>query len=326
MSGQTSTNSSNSTNSTNRKTAWPLRLWYWLFNQGALYENLSEQEKQRLDYFRLAMFVLLHLACLAVFYVGISWLALLTALLLYLSRMFFITAFYHRYFSHRSYSVSRPVQLLMAIAACTAAQRGPLWWASHHRAHHASSDTARDPHSPRNGFLNSHLFWFFRCRNFPIQEHRIKDLLRFRELKLLERINWLPFLLLLFFCYALGALLASHFPDANTSGLQLVVWGGLVSTVLLYHATYSINSLAHVYGTRRFNTRDNSRNNRWLALLTLGEGWHNNHHRYPASARQGFYRDEWDLSYAVLTVFASFGWIENLRAVPDAVLEEGRAR
>lgn len=300
------------------------KIWRWIFNDDSLYEGLGDEEKHQIDSFRLVVFVSMHIACLSVYYVGISWAAVAVMLALYFARMFFITAFYHRYFSHRTYAVSRPVQFLMAFFGCTAGQRGPLWWAGHHRGHHVNSDTDIDPHSPRNGFLNSHMLWFFRRGNFSLHDHRIKDLLKYPELRLLEKFDWVPFLLLFLACYFLGSLLAAYFPALNTSGLQLLVWGGLVSTIVLYHATYTINSLAHVFGKRRFNTNDDSRNNIWLAFLTLGEGWHNNHHRYPAATRQGFYSGELDISYILISLLAAIGLAKDLKPVPVHILEEGR--
>lgn len=298
--------------------------WLWLINDSSLYRDLSDEEKFQIDPFRFTVFILLHVACLAVFFVGISWTAVLFAFFLYVSRMFFITAFYHRYFSHRSYKASRPMQLLMAIAGSTAAQRGALWWASHHRDHHINSDTNVDPHSPKNGLLNSHMLWFLRKGNFPLQDNRIKDFLQYPELRFLEKIDWLPFLLLLIGSYYFGEFLAVSFPELMTNGLQLLVWGGFISTVVLYHATYTINSLAHLFGQRRFNTTDDSRNNIWLALLTLGEGWHNNHHRYPVSTRQGFYRGEVDISYSLLNLLSIFGLVKEFTPVPVTILEEGK--
>jgi stearoyl-CoA desaturase (Delta-9 desaturase) len=299
-------------------------LWLWLINDASIYSELGEREKNQIDGFRFAIFISLHIACLAVFYVGFSWTAFVFALFLYFSRMFFITAFYHRYFSHRSYKVSRPMQFLMAVAGSTAGQRGALWWASHHRDHHINSDTAVDPHSPRNGLFNSHMLWFLRKGNFPMQDERINDLLRFPELKFLEKIDWLPFILLFFVCYYFGEFLSVHYPGLGTNGVQLLVWGGFISTVILYHATYTINSLAHLFGKRRFHTEDDSRNNFWLALLTLGEGWHNNHHRYPAATRQGFYRGELDISFLLLTLLAHLGLAKDFKSVPVHILEEGR--
>lgn len=302
----------------------PGRFWRWLLNDASLYSSLSGEEKNSIDFFRLTVFVLFHLGCLGVFYVGFSWTALFVAFFLYFVRMFFITAFYHRYFSHRSYTVSRPMQLLMAIAGSTAGQRGPIWWASHHREHHIKSDTQNDPHTPKNGLLNSHLLWFLRKGNFPMKENRVNDLLRYPELKIVEKLDWLPFLLLFFACFYLGEFLALHFPSLGTNGMQILVWGGFVSTIFLYHATYTINSLAHMFGKRRFNTRDDSRNNIWLALLTLGEGWHNNHHRYPAATRQGFYRGEVDISFILLKILAAFGLVRDFKVVPAKVYNEGK--
>lgn len=312
------------TSTSSQERSYLQHFWRWLINDVSLYSSLNETEKNQIDGFRFAVFILVHIACFAVFYVGISWAAVIFALFLYLSRMFFITAFYHRYFSHRSYKVSRPMQFLMSIAGSTAGQRGALWWASHHRGHHINSDTDIDPHSPRNGLFNSHMLWFLRRGNFPMQDECINDLLRYPELRFLEKIDWLPFVLLFVACYYFGEFLALYFPGLATNGLQLLVWGGFISTVVLYHATYSINSLAHLFGKRRFNTNDDSRNNFWLALLTLGEGWHNNHHRYPASTRQGFYRYELDISFLLLKVLAAIGLVKDFKAVPAHIMDEGR--
>lgn len=298
-------------------------LWRWLINDVSLYNDLSAIEKNQVDLFRFSIFILMHIACVSVIYVGVSWVAVAFAVFLYVSRMFFITAFYHRYFSHRTFKVSRFVQLTMAIVGCTAGQRGALWWASHHRDHHIHSDTDIDPHSPKNGFINSHMFWFLRKGNFPLQDKRINDLTRYPELRLLEKIDWLPFILLFVACYFFGELMSTYYPGLGTNGMQLLVWGGFISTVILYHATYTINSLAHLFGKRRFNTNDDSRNNVWLALLTLGEGWHNNHHRYPAATKQGFYPGEIDISYFLLRLMAFFGLAKDLKAVPVNVLDEG---
>lgn len=296
----------------------------WLFNNDAFYSGIEEAQQEHIDLFRLYVFIGIHLGCLAVLYVGFSWVALGLAVFLYVVRMFFITAFYHRYFSHKSYRVSRPVQFLMAVAGCTAGQRGPLWWASHHREHHLKSDTSEDPHSPKFGFLNSHTLWFLKKGHFSLRQNRIKDMMKYPELVMLERIDWLPFVGLAFACFALGELLNSTMPALQTSGLQLLVWGFFVSTIILYHATYTINSLCHRYGRRRFNTKDDSRNNFLLALLTMGEGWHNNHHRYPASTRQGFFWWEIDLSYIGLWLLSRVGLVSSMRPVPIQVMQEAQ--
>ncbi len=298
----------------------------WLLNDETFYSSKEGSNLDELDHFRLSVFVLIHLACLGIIFVGFSWVALVVAAVLYVSRMFFITAFYHRYFSHKTYSVSRPMQFLMALAGCTAGQRGPLWWASHHREHHITSDTRADPHSPKNGFLNSHTLWFLKRSNFPMRKERIKDMLKFPELAFLERIDWLPFIALAGFCIALGYGLNRFYPNLGTSAMQMLVWGFFVSTVALYHATYTINSLCHRFGRRRFATNDDSRNNFLLALLTLGEGWHNNHHRYPISTRQGFRWWEIDFSYFMLWLMSAMGLIHNMRPVPAQVMLEARDR
>ena len=296
----------------------------WLLNDDAFYQASDEKGTEKLDYFRLTVFTLIHLACLGVFYVGFSWIAVGVAVALYVLRMFFITAFYHRYFSHKSYRVSRTTQFFMALAGCSAGQRGPLWWASHHREHHVTSDTPEDPHSPRNGFFNSHTLWFLKKNNFSMKKERIKDMLKYRELVLLEKVDWIPFIALAVFCFFLGAFLNNMYPQLGTSGLQMLVWGFFISTVILYHATYTINSLCHRFGRRRFDTSDDSRNNFFLALLTLGEGWHNNHHRYPISTRQGFYWWEIDLSYFVLWLMSQVGLVNSMRPVPAQVMLEAR--
>jgi stearoyl-CoA desaturase (delta-9 desaturase) len=286
----------------------------------------SEADGLRMDWMRAAPFIALHLACLAVFFTGVSTAAVTAAAVSYLLRMFFITAFYHRYFGHRAFRASRAMQFVMAALGCTAGQRGPLWWAGHHREHHATADTAADPHSPSHrGMWFSHTLWFLTRRSFALPEQRVKDWLRYPELRALERVDWLPFVLYGAGCYAFGAWLGGAYPELGTSGPQMLVWAFFVSTVALYHATYSINSLAHRFGTRRFKTRDDSRNNPWLALITLGEGWHNNHHRFPAAARQGFFWWEIDISYLVLRVLAAAGLVSGLRQVPGHVLRAAGA-
>ena len=301
--------------------------WRWLINDPRAMPVADQADGERIDWLRAAPFVAIHLACLGVFFTGVSPVAVAAAIGFYLLRMFFITAFYHRYFGHRAFRASRPVQFLMAVLGCTAGQRGPLWWAGHHREHHATADTEADPHSPSHrGMWFSHTLWFLTRKSFALPEGRVRDWLKFPELKILERIDWLPFVLFGAGCYGLGAWLESTAPELGADGPQMLVWGFFISTVALYHATYSINSLAHRFGSRRFDTRDDSRNNWWLALITLGEGWHNNHHRFPAAARQGFTWWEIDLSYLALKALASIGVISDLRDVPDHVVKGAERR
>jgi len=281
----------------------------------------GEAPPDRVDWPRIVPFLALHAACLFVLVVGWSPVALAACAALYVTRMFAITAFYHRYFSHRAFRASRPVQLAMAVAGASAVQRGPLWWAAHHRKHHAHADGPADVHSPvQRGLLWSHAGWLTSPRNYPTDAAVVPDLARFAELRFLDRFDVLVPLALAAGTYALGAGLAAAAPGLGTSGPQMLVWGFVVSTVLLFHATSSINSLAHRFGSRAFETPDASRNNVWLALLTLGEGWHNNHHRYPHSARQGFRWWELDVSYLLLRAMAAVGLIRDLRPVAPDVL------
>jgi stearoyl-CoA desaturase (delta-9 desaturase) len=239
--------------------------------------------------------------------------------------MFAITAFYHRYFSHRAFRTSRPTQLAFALLGSTAIQRGPLWWAAHHRAHHRHSDARGDLHSPdREGFWWSYVGWILARSNFRTRTELVPDLAAFPELRFLDRFDSLVPLLLIPAFYGLGAGLAAL--GLDTSGMQVLVWGFCVSTVVLYHATFSINSLAHRFGSRRFATGDSSRNSLLLSLVTFGEGWHNNHHHYPSSVRQGFRWWELDISYLVLRVLAALGLVWDLRPVPERVLARGGRR
>jgi stearoyl-CoA desaturase (delta-9 desaturase) len=298
------------------------RIWAWLSSEES-YASTYGSESEAVDWVRSIPFWLFHLACLSVFWTGVSTAAVLYALGAFWVRMFFITAFYHRYFSHRSFQAGRVAQFLFALLGCTAGQRGPLWWASHHRQHHGTADTPSDPHSPAHkGLLFAHTLWFLTPSTFTAPKRYIRDWQRWPELVWLEKVDWVPFVLFGAFSFALGEWLGEAY---GTSGLQFLAWGFFLSTTVLYHATYSINSLAHTWGTRRFETRDQSRNNVWLALLTLGEGWHNNHHRYPASARQGFFWWEIDISYLLLRLMSALSLIGELRPVPQRVLEEADA-
>ena len=284
-----------------------------------------DNNPEKIEFLRILPFILLHLACFTVFFVGFSATALIIAVMLYALRMFAITGFYHRYFAHKAFKTSRFVQFIFAFLAASSAQRGPLWWASHHRHHHANSDKPEDSHSPvQRGFFWSHISWFLTNKNFNSKNERVKDLLVYPELKFLDRFDVIAPLFLATSLYALGAALEIYAPHLQTSGLQLLVWGFAISTVVLYHMTFTVNSLAHVWGKRRFNTSDQSRNNSLIALLTLGEGWHNNHHHFPSAARQGFYWWEIDLTYYGLKILSALGLIWDLRKVPAEVLSNKR--
>jgi len=278
------------------------------------------------DWLRCAPFLALHALCLAPIWTGVSTTALAVAGGLYASRVFALTAFYHRYFSHRAFRTSRPFQFLMAVAGNCAVQRGPIWWAAHHRHHHLHSEEASDLHSPRrHGFWYSHMLWFMTGAGFRTQTRYVRDWMQYPELRWLDRFDWVAPTLLALALGLTGSLLARVRPDLGTSAPQLLAWGFVISTVAVYHTTYTVNSAAHVWGTRRFNTRDDSRNNAALALLTMGEGWHNNHHHFPASARQGFYWWEIDCTYYGLVALSWMGLVWDLRGVPPYVLERNLA-
>ena len=280
----------------------------------------SGTAEDRVDWLRVVPFIGLHLACLAVIWVGFSWFAVWTALTLYTVRMFAITGFYHRYFAHKAFRTSRPVQFLFAVLGAASVQRGPLWWAAHHRHHHRHSDTEHDLHSPvTRSFLWSHMGWFLSERGYRSDHAAVRDLARFPELRWLDRFDIAVPVVLAVALFALGGWLETHQPHLGVTGPQLLVWGFFVSTVVLFHATVTINSLAHRWGSRRFATRDNSRNNGFLALLTFGEGWHNNHHHFPGAARQGFAWYEIDLTYYLLRVMSWLGLVWDLKSVPPAV-------
>jgi stearoyl-CoA desaturase (Delta-9 desaturase) len=281
----------------------------------------------RIDWARIVPFILMHIACLAVFWVGVSPIALIVTLVAYLVRMFAITGFYHRYFSHRSFKTSRAGQFIFGLLGASAVQRGPVWWAAHHRHHHANSDRDSDLHSPsRRGFLRAHMGWFLTVRGFEPDLRLARDWMRYPELRWLDRFDVFVPVLLATGMFLLGGALAHTAPHLKTGSGQMLIWGFFVSTVLCWHATYTINSLSHLFGRQRYRTEDGSRNNWLLAILTLGEGWHNNHHYYPNAARQGFYWWECDLTYYLLKLLSWLGLIWDLKAVPIPVRDNPSRR
>jgi len=272
------------------------------------------------DWLRILPMVVLHLMCLGVVWVGWSPVAVATAVVLYLIRMFAITGFYHRYFSHRSYKTTRGWQFVFAVMGNSAVQRGPLWWAAHHRHHHRYADRDEDIHSPvLHGFLWSHIGWLTSRENFATRWKYVPDWKAYPELRFLNRFDVLVPVLLALLLYGLGELLAAVAPGLGTNGPQMLIWGFFISTTVLLHATFTINSLDHMFGSRRYATGDTSRNNWLLALITLGEGWHNNHHHYAVSARQGFFWWELDITYYLLKLMARLGIVTDLRPVPADV-------
>ncbi|KJV32057.1 acyl-CoA desaturase [Luteibacter yeojuensis] len=281
----------------------------------------DDAKADRIDWLRAAPFVAMHLACIMVFWTGVSAVALGVAAAMYAVRMFALTGFYHRYFSHRTFHAPRAVQFVFAVIGASCVQRGPLWWAAHHRHHHRHADTAQDPHSPTvHGFLWSHAGWFLTPRGFRTNLERVPDFAKYPELRWLDRFDTAVPVLLAVALFGLGKLLEHVAPGLGTTGWQMLAWGFFVSTVVLFHATVTINSLAHRFGRRRFATRDDSRNNAWLALITFGEGWHNNHHFFPGSVRQGFRWWEVDVTWYGLWLMSKLGLVSDLKPIPGWVV------
>lgn len=269
--------------------------------------------------------LIVHIGAACALFVGFSRAALVALLATYFLRVFALTGGYHRYFSHKAFKTSRAFQFILAVLGASAAQLGPLWWASHHRYHHQHADTELDVHSPtRRGFLWSHLGWLVCPRYSPTEVSRISDFAAYPELVWLNRYSYVPALGLATLLLGIGEWIQVRNPDGGVTGLQLVVWGFFVSTVLVYHVTFSINSLLHLVGRRRYDTPDTSRNNFVLALLTMGEGWHNNHHRFAVCARQGFRWWEIDLTYYVIRILAALRIVWDVREPPASVLAEAR--
>ena len=282
-------------------------------------DKLSKEKISSLNWLRIIPFLILHLACFAVIWVGWSPIAIIIAISFYALRMIGITAFYHRYFAHKAFKAGRATQFIFALIGSAATQRGPLWWASHHRHHHHYSDTDKDIHSPKKGFFWSHVGWFLSDKHFKTRLDLIPDFAKFKELVILDRFDILVPLACSILMYLLGVLLNILFPSLGTSGLQMLVWGYVISTVVLLHATLSINSFAHKVGSRRFKTSDTSRNNFLLAIITFGEGWHNNHHQFPSSARQGIRWWEVDLSFYLIKVMERIGLVWSVKPGPNEV-------
>ena len=246
-------------------------------------------------------FVLLHLGVIAVWWTPPTWPLVLLLVATYSIRMFGVTAGYHRYFGHRSYKLGRAAQFAMAFLAQSSAQKGALWWAAHHRRHHRESDRELDVHSPaRRGFWWAHMGWVISNDFDDYDPRAVGEFLAFPELRFLDQHHWIPTVVLAVAMALIG-------------GWPAFLWGYVVSTVVLYHCTFAINSLAHIWGTRRFDTPDESRNNFLLALVTFGEGWHNNHHFSPGSCRQGERWWEIDITYMVLKALSWLGIVRDLR-------------
>ena len=275
------------------------------------------------DYVSFAQIALLHLGCALVLWTGVSAAAVFACVALYCLRIFGLSAGYHRYFSHLSFKTGRALQFLLALLGAMGYQKGPLWWVAHHRRHHLHADGEGDVHSPlKGGFWWAHCGWIFSLRNRATDGRMVSDLRKYRELRWLDDYYALPPLALAAALFLSGAALERFAPGLQTSGLQMLAWGFFVSTVLVQHGTFCANSIGHLWGGRRFDSRDGSRNNLFVALLTFGDGWHNNHHHYPPSARHGFYWWEVDVTLYVLKALARLGLVWDLKAPPARIYEE----
>jgi stearoyl-CoA desaturase (delta-9 desaturase) len=275
---------------------------------------------RELDYLALTQFVVLHAGCLLLLWVSVSLVAIAACVAFYCLRIFAISAGYHRYFSHRSYKTNRIFQFVIAFVGCMSNQKGPLWWAAHHRYHHSHADREDDIHSPsQHGFWWAHCLWIFSLRYRKADQKLVSTFTEYVELRLLDRFYLVPPIISAALLFILGVILQRVRPELQTSGLQMLAWGFFVSTVLVHHAIYSANSIGHILGSRRFNSTDTSRNNLFVALLTFGDGWHNNHHYYQRSARHGFYWWEIDLTHYILKGLSYFGVVWDLHTPPERI-------
>ena len=285
--------------------------------------QVNRAHKVRLDYLTITQFIYLHAGCLLVFWTGISWTALAVCLGFYCLRIFAVSAGYHRYVAHRSYKTGRVFQFLLALVGSFSNQKGPLWWAAHHRYHHAHADREDDIHSPgQHGFWWAHCGWIFSMAYRRADERLVSTFIQYRELQLLDRFYLVPPLTAATLMFLIGFALQRIKPELHTSGLQMMAWGFFISTVLVHHAIYSANSIGHLFGSRRFESSDQSRNNIFVALLTFGDGWHNNHHYYQRSARHGFYWWEVDLTLYILKALSYLGIVWDLQTPPQRIFAE----
>ena len=275
--------------------------------------TMRRRPDDRVNWVTSIPFLAFHASPLLLIWTGISAEAVVLGLVTYWGRMFFITACYHRYFSHRTYRLTRVPQFLMAVGGTSALQKGPLWWAANHRDHHRFSDTEQDVHSPQKGFWWSHVGWILCDKYSATNTDRIKDFATYPELRFLNRHDTFAAVLMALGCLAVG----------GWSGL---VVGFFVSTILLWHSTFFVNSLAHVMGRRRYATEDTSRNSVLIAVLTMGEGWHNNHHYAPSSCRNGFFWWEWDPSFYALKALSWVGIVKDMKAPPATLLASNRLK
>jgi stearoyl-CoA desaturase (Delta-9 desaturase) len=286
-------------------------------------EAVAIQSRHPVRFGKTVEMIIIHMVPLLAFFTGATWFDWTIAIVLYFLRMFFVTGFYHRYFSHRTFKTSRWFQFIMAFLAETSMQKGVLWWGAHHRVHHRTSDTPADPHSMKvYGFWYSHIGWILGPDYKETDYEGISDFSKYKELVWLNKHYIVPPISLMLLVMILGGIVNGGSILAMFSvpgGLSTLFIGYFLSTVVLYHGTFSINSIMHLFGRKRYETGDESKNSAVLAFITLGEGWHNNHHYYESSTRQGFFWWEFDITYYLLKMISWFGLVWDIKEVPDYI-------
>ena len=286
---------------------------------------MNDKKQFHIDWPRCIPFIGMHIGVISLCFVDFSWTAVLFGIGFYCIRMLAITGFYHRYFAHRAFKTSRWFQFVGACVGNASIQRGPLWWAAHHRDHHLHSDTDKDVHSPTlSGFWFSHMGWFMTKEHYDLKEDRIRDFSKYPELMFITKYDTVVPALFFALCFAIGWSWQFLVPAAEgvwalTAG-QMIAYAFFASTVVLYHATFCVNSLLHVWGTRPYKTADTSRNNALISIIVFGEGWHNNHHHFQSSARNGFRWWEFDPTFWALKVLSWIGIVWDLKEVPPHIV------
>lgn len=278
-------------------------------------ESLKPTQRARPQVIVVAAFMaFFHIACLGVIFTGTSTAAVATAIGMYIFRGMGITAGYHRLLAHRSFKANRFVQFIFALAGSLAVQGGPIWWVAHHRSHHRDTDTEEDIHSPvTHGMWKAHMGWMMTDEAFNENGANSRDLHKFPELKFLQRYYVWLILLEMISMFALGSWMAWAFPESGTSGMQMLVWGFFISTVFTWHVTFMVNSVCHRWGAQPYDTKDASTNNVFIGVLGFGEGWHNNHHFYPNSARHGLRWWQVDVTWYLIRTLQAIGVVSEAK-------------
>lgn len=252
--------------------------------------------------------IIFHVMCLFAFFINVNVEAIAVAIVKYVLTGFGITIGFHRLLTHKSFKTSRVFQFILAFFGSLAIQGGPMWWVAHHRHHHANTDTDDDIHSPKTkGLWQSHIGWMSTPGAFKADLNTARDLYKFPEIKFLQKYYVWLIILQPIFLFCLGEWLT------NTTGLEVLVWGFFISTVFTWHVTFFTNSICHKWGSRTYDTNDDSTNNYLISLLNGGEGWHNNHHKYPNSACHGLEWWQFDLSWEVIKILRAFNVIYDVK-------------